>query len=176
MKRINNHSTSVKREIFEEISQEPRFIGILQKVADNFKKGQSPVVIESFNTYWQRVGAEDSVWDTILPDEARDDLRKACVRESSNVEMRASLNTQLEKPYLEANISVCISSRSCGRSTKKHTVTLPSEKMSQLVFFGYRDKNYLKLFFGSLGYSVSDGNMGNRYGLLITLGNDNENK
>ena len=164
-----SNSKEVKRAIFEELSNCPRFTHILETVIGMFKQGQDPVVIESWNTYWQRFSPTDEMWKRFVPDDKIAAFQSTLLSEKAHLECKATLNVKLDQPFREAIVTLHVTENNKRTSVVKCATKVPDDMMSELVSWGYRDKNYLKLFFKSLGYGVSEGNVANKHGLLITL-------
>ena len=51
----NKYSKNVKRDIFEKISNMPRYNKILELVIKELKNGNSPVVIENWTTKFKKI-------------------------------------------------------------------------------------------------------------------------
>jgi len=167
-KNISN-SKEVRTAIFEELSQEPRFCRILQKVVDAFKEGQGPIVIESFSTYVKKIQFGDELWNRLFTKEQTQYIIK---RYGTNFELKTkvSLNAKLPKPFQEAVIDLSIIPGKELMPNYHHTVNIQGEELEDLFFYGHRDRNYFVLFFRTLGYTVEEGNVSGKYGLLISLG------
>lgn len=164
-----NHSKAVKSEIFEALSKEPRFHDVLQKVVEAFKQGQDPVVIESWNTYWKRFSPTDDMWKNFVPEDKLADFQDALISGKAHLECRATLNVKLSQPFREAVVTICVTDDNPKKVVVKCVTKVPDDMMTELVSWGYRDKNYFKHFFRALGYGVSEGTVANKHGLLITL-------
>lgn len=165
MKKTSN-SEDVKHEIFEVLYEDGRYRGILNDVVDCMKKGQGPIVIESFATFLRRTNPESEVYGTLFTKKDINILKKHW-NLKDGIEVQVSLNAELQKPFQEAKVSIKIPSE---KYSIKLRLTESDEMMKQMVYFGHRDKNYFSLFFKTLGYSVKEGNLGDKYGLLISFG------
>lgn len=162
-----NNSKEVKRVIFEELSSTPRFTNILETVIRMFKQGQDPVVIESWNTFCQRHAPSDDMWEGMMKGEDVKAFRTYCkTHKPIKITSTAALNTKLLQPYTEASVTLTATGE---HDAYKLVFTVPEKRMTDLIFWGYRDKNYFKLFFRQLGYKVSENQSAGKYGLLISL-------
>lgn len=166
MKQENNQSIEVKREIFEELSKDSRFQDLLKMVVESLKKGQEPTVIESFSTLLQKAKPNDELWKLMFTDADTEKIQKHWTFKD-RVEIKVSLNAELPKPFQEARVSIKVKAENYSIKQAFHT---GDDVMKYMVYFGYRDKNYIRLFFKSLGYQVQEGNVGDKFGLLISLG------
>lgn len=165
MKNNNKQSQEVKREIFENLSKESRFVGISELVVDAIKRGQDPVVIESFTTSMRKAQPNDELWKDVFTSEESSLFAPLWCKDKA--EVKAALISEAEVPYRESIVTIKL-----GKNQMQMTRTFTSDDnlMKRLMYFGNRDKNYFKIYFRQLGYHVSDGNVGERQGLLISLG------
>lgn len=160
------HSKAVKSEIFAELEQEPRFCHILQEVVAAIKKGQEPVVIESWGSYFGKMKFNDKLYNALFTEQDKNVIYP--VYDLLEFNAKATLNAEAAKPFLEATVQIEVVKNRHILLNKK--VKIEPVWMRELVYFGHRDKNYFKLFFKTLGYRVEEGNVNNRHGLLISLG------
>lgn len=162
----NNNNEQVKSEIFERLAASPRFAHIVTTVIDMFRHGQNPVTIESWNTHSQKFKPTDEIWDKFMMPEETQKFREFCKKHAPvKITSKAILNA--DNPELaEADVVVCVTG---DNSIFKDAYAVPKECMDELIYWGYKDKNYLKLFFSYLGYNVTEGQQNGKYGLLISL-------
>ena len=109
------------------------------------------------------------MWKRFVPDDKIAAFQSALLSEKAHLECKATLNVKLDQPFREAIVTIHVTENNKRTSVVKCATKVSDDMMSELVSWGYRDKNYLKLFFKSLGYDVSEGNVANKHGLLITL-------
>lgn len=160
-----NKSEDVKREIFDALCEDTRFKNMLENVADCLRKGQGPVVIESFSTLIQKAKPHDELWELLFTPKDSARFEKHWFAKD-RVSIQVSLNAEIAKPFQEAKLSIKIPNE---KYTVKQKLTAECDLMKYMAYFGYRDKNYFQLFFKMLGYSVKEGNLGDKYGLLISF-------
>ena len=164
-------SKEVKTAIFNALNSEQRFNNVLQAVVDNIKCGNEPVVLESFSSYFCKSTPTDKLWKSIFTEEEIDKIA-ARYWDDRDIEIksRGTLNAKSDKPFLDASITITFTNGK--KKLLEKTVSAPEWLLNELVYFGYRDCNYFKLYFKMLGYSVAEGNVGDKRGLLISLGEE----
>lgn len=163
-------SKDVKCAIFETLSEEPRFQHILKTVTDCIKRGQEPVVLENWNSYFRKLKPNDPFWENILTEAEFTHLAPFWDDKDVEMKSRVSLNAKSDTPFREASVSITFSRG--DKTLFKTQFNAPEWLMKSQVYFGYRDHNYFRIFFKSLGYHVEDGNVADRQGLLIRLGDE----
>lgn len=159
-------SNDVKRELCEALMKIPRFQSLVKQVVEMLKNGHAPVVIESWNTYCQRNAKSDDFWSKMLPDYA---YAKFCAYNDSptKIELRPSLCGQLP---MRAEVRLTLHIHTSKTHIMCEPFCAPQEMLTQLIFWGHRDENYIRLLFAYLGYNVSKGNLSEKFGLLINFG------
>lgn len=164
------HSKEVKSEIFETLHNEPRFQCILGEVINKLKLGHEPVVIESWSSHFRKIKACDVFWSWVLTAEEYSHLLKLWDDNDANIKSCTQLNAESETPFRAEDVLLTISVTKKHKEVFKKVTTMPRNMAKCLIYYGYRDLNYFKHYFTSLGYEVSEGNVGDKYGLLISLG------
>lgn len=169
-----NHSIEVKREIFEALSESPRFQTILQTVVEYLKRGQEPVVIESWNTRCKKMKPGDELWRNLFffsDDAAVQKCADLWDDENYTYKTTAGISAEPSSNFAGVTVTFTFKREHTG-GTPAHTIQVDVQEpiVSSLTYFGWRDKNYHKLFFKSLGYHVEEGNLGDKHGLLISFG------
>ncbi len=144
-----------------------RFQTIAQQVIDLLKAGHAPVVIECWKSFWSNNATNDKLWNELFPPIVCETLRNTNNNENKAVIVKAGLKS-LSLPFFEACITLQITSKDGKSSVESHRVLESAQ--TKLIYWGHRDRNYLKLFFTYLGYNVSEGNVAGKYGLLINFG------
>lgn len=168
----NKYSKNVKRDIFERISNMPRYNKILELVIKELKNGNSPVVIENWTTKFKKMKENDELWNLLRINGARLDAAQNLLQANSNSIMKIRSYLDNENAGKAGNIPVVM-----WLSVEKKSEVLlqdnfiASDKITNtLTYFGHRDKNYISLFLKEMGYVIDEGCEANKNGLLITLG------
>lgn len=170
--KIKIKSKEVKSEIFEALHQEPRFQDILQQVITKLKLGHSPVVIESWGSHFRKIKAYDVFWSWVLTAEEYNQLLAHWDDKDLEIKSCTHLNAKSKTPFRAENASLTISLTSGNTEVLKKETVVPKNMTKCLIYYGYRDLNYFKIYFTKLGYNVTEGNVGDKYGLLISLGEE----
>jgi hypothetical protein len=168
MKKV--YSKEVKSEIFETLHNEHRFQCILEKVINKLKLGHEPVVIESWSSHFRKIKAYDVFWSWVLTAKEYDYLLTLWDDNGIDIKSCAQLNAESETPFRGEDILLTIVVTQRHKELFRKSTTMPKNMATCLIYYGYRDMNYFKHYFTSLGYEVTEGNVGDKYGLLISLG------
>ena len=138
------YSNKVKRELSEKLSGVPRYKAMLRKAIAQLREGQIPVVIESWNALWKRTSLDAPMWHNVLPLEALNVIRQAR-SEQACIELLPRIETTSYQPQITLKISVD------GKTTYTKLFPVQEEALTQLVFWGHQDKNFLKILFDFFG-------------------------
>lgn len=163
-----NSSNIVKNDIFEVLSTEKRYKSILDKVVEELKNGNAPVVIESWSGKFKKIKPTDSIWTELFEEKSKD---MVSLFKDNTVEFHT-------RSYLDGNVRqddftpviVSVIVKQAGDKIYQHATHATEELVNSLTYFGHRDKNYLTLIFKQLGYKVWEGDVAGKSGLLIALG------
>lgn len=161
-------SNIVKNDIFEVLSTEKRYKNILDKVVEELKNGNSPVVIENWSGKFRKTKPTDLIW-TELFETKSNDMAKLFENNTAEFHTRSYLNGNVrQNDFTPVIVSVIV--KQAGDKIFQHAVHATEDLMDSLTYFGHRDKNYLMLIFNKLGYKVWEGDVAGKNGILIALG------
>lgn len=164
-------SKAVKNALFDMLNQDNRFVGTMQKVIGHLKRGQEPVILESWRSYFRNLKPTDEDWKWLLSESDFQHFHQYWDDKDVDIKSRVCVYPMQEGPVRDITVTINVTKRDKILFVSK--VQVPQVFVdSHIIYFGARDYTYFKVYCEMLGYKIAEGNLGGKQGILISFGDE----